>query len=262
MLAVLARTLPLEVGADISAACWRTIAPRLKRHKRTLAHIALAFPDMPEAERERIARAMWDNLGRVLIESFHFDEFVTGDRITFADPNWRENFSLPNDSGVVCSPHLGNWEVAVIAANRLGMIPGGIYQRIKNPYVDSYVTKMREPLYPGGLFVKGGGGARALLRHAKNGGTVALLADLHELRDISVPFFGRSAPSTSFPAVVARTQNLPILVGAAIRCGKSRFKFELEHVPVTQTDDKDADIVATTAAMPDSDRPCTSKFRS
>ncbi|WP_210210403.1 lipid A biosynthesis acyltransferase [Methylovirgula sp. 4M-Z18] len=249
LLAWVARALPLELGADISAAGWRLVAPRLKRHKRALAHLAMAFPDMPAAERERIARAMWDNLGRVFVEFFHLDDFVTSDRITFADPNWQENYALPGSSGVVCAPHLGNWEVIVLAANRLGLTPGGIYQRIKNPYVDAYVTKMRTPLYPGGLFAKGGVGARQLLRHTKNGGTAAVLADLRGHREISVPFFGHQAPTTSFPAVVARTLDVPILIGAAVRSGKSRFKFELELVPVARTADKDADIVTTSAAI-------------
>ncbi len=42
------------------------VAPRNRRHQRALANLAIAFPEKTEAERDRIARAMWGNLGRVM----------------------------------------------------------------------------------------------------------------------------------------------------------------------------------------------------
>jgi KDO2-lipid IV(A) lauroyltransferase len=49
---------------------WRWIAPYNRRHKRALANLERAFPEKTPEERERIARAMWENLGRVMVETY------------------------------------------------------------------------------------------------------------------------------------------------------------------------------------------------
>ena len=51
------RAFPLPMATAISARTWRWLAPALspKRHRRALDNLAIAFPDMPERERRRIA---------------------------------------------------------------------------------------------------------------------------------------------------------------------------------------------------------------
>jgi KDO2-lipid IV(A) lauroyltransferase len=241
--------LPVEWAATLSGRVWRGVAPHFSRHKRALEHLALAFPEAPQTERERIARAMWENLGRTFAESFHLRELAEGDRAVFADPVQAAAMAKTHHKAIVCSSHIGNWELAIVAATRIGLQPAGVYQRIKNPFVDSYVTRTRLPLYPGGLHEKGKEAARHLVRYARNGGTVALLADLRENRSIRVPFFGHPARSTTFPATLARTLGLPLLVGGAVREPGSRFRFEIEEIGVPMTDDRHADIEAATAAL-------------
>ena len=62
--------LPVETSSTLSGKMWRLVAPLLRRHRRALAHLRRAFPEKTEAERERIARDMWENLGRVFAEAF------------------------------------------------------------------------------------------------------------------------------------------------------------------------------------------------
>ena len=77
--------MPIAVASGVSGFFWRHIAPLLARHKRALANLARAYPDMSLPERERIARGMWDNLGRTFAESFHIDALREGSRVTFED---------------------------------------------------------------------------------------------------------------------------------------------------------------------------------
>src|SRR5688572_16377371 len=76
LLAGLIRSLPLDAGANLSGRLWRLIAPLNRRHKRALANLAIAFPEKSEAEREAIARAMWENLGRVMAETMQIDRLI------------------------------------------------------------------------------------------------------------------------------------------------------------------------------------------
>ena len=69
---------PLDVAVPLSAKIWRTLASRGRRHQRALDNLARAFPEKSQEEREAIASAMWENLGRVMAEmnatAAHFSE--------------------------------------------------------------------------------------------------------------------------------------------------------------------------------------------
>jgi KDO2-lipid IV(A) lauroyltransferase len=249
LVAALATALPLETASRLSGALWRWIAPLLKRHRRALHHLALAYPDMPLAERQRIARGMWETLGRVFAESFHLTELLHSDRIVIEDEDEVRNMFAKTNGFIACGAHQGNWEIAVVVLARLGYSTAGIYQKIKNPYVDEMAKRLREPLYPAGLYPKHPSTALTMLRHVKNGGALSLMADLRETRGVKVPFFGRPAPSTPFPALIAVTQNKALFAAQVVREPGVRFRIAVRPVDVQRTGDRDADIAATTANM-------------
>jgi Kdo2-lipid IVA lauroyltransferase/acyltransferase len=241
--------LPLETASWLSGASWRLVAPHLKRHGRALANLAAAFPEMPPDEREAVARGMWDNLGRSFAEFFHLEEIVGGERIRLEDSPQLASLRAAAPRAVGCSLHMGNWELVAVAALRSGFKPAGVYQKITNPLVDHYVNARRAALYPGGLLEKSPRTAVQLMHIAKAGGSVAFLADQRESRGVSVPFFGRPAPSTPFPALVAETLNLPLFAFCVKRENGARFSIKIETVALSRTGNRDADVAATTAAL-------------
>jgi Kdo2-lipid IVA lauroyltransferase/acyltransferase len=245
-LAAAMRALPLEFASHWSGIIWRVVAPRLRRHRRALDNLALAFPEKTPAEIEQIALGMWENLGRTFAEFFHIDRIFNSDRMEFESRELFEALRSGSGRGVACGLHLGNWEILTQAGLRLGWRPAGVYQKIANPFVDRYVSAVRAPFYPGGLMQKSPRTAVALLRHAREGGCVALLADQREGRGVTAPFFGKPAPSSPFPALVARSVNAPLYVFRAKRLDGVRFSISIAQVPVPQTDDRDADVAAAT----------------
>jgi KDO2-lipid IV(A) lauroyltransferase len=248
MVAALIEALPLDVASRWSGAGWRLVAPRLRRHQRALDNLALAFPEMSAAERERVARAMWDNLGRTFAEFFHMRRIAAEQRIAL-EPYERFKAIAEGGPFVVCTLHMGNWEIISQAGLRFGVPLAGVYQRLTNPYVDRWTLKMREPLYPGGLFDKSPATARALLRLAREGGYPAFVADLRERRGLETPFFGRPARSNPFPALIARTAGMPLYAARAMRLPNSHVQVRIERVEVPKTADRDADVLAATAAL-------------
>jgi KDO2-lipid IV(A) lauroyltransferase len=243
-----ARTLPLELASRWSGAGWRLVAPRLRRHRRALSNLALAFPEKSQDEIRQMALGMWDNLGRTFAEFFHLDEIVNGDRIQMEDSELFERLRARGDDGgvIACSLHMANWEIASQASLPLGWRPAGVYQKITNPFVERYVNNIRIALYPGGLMEKSPQAARTLLRYTRDGGCAALLADQRDSRGITATFFGRPAPSTLFPATVARSANVPLYVFRVKRQNGVRFSIRVVKIIVPQTADRDADIAAAT----------------
>ncbi len=240
--------LPLEAASRSSGAAWRLIAPRLHRQRRALDNLALAFPDMPLKERERIAASMWENLGRTFAEGFFLKQIMAEGRVTF-EPMEQLREIARGGPCIVCGLHLGNWELVAYAGKLMGAPFTGVYQRLSNPYVDEATLKLREPLYDGGLLPKTAVAARTLLKTAKQGGYPAFLADLRDDRGAAVPFFGALARSTVFPALLARTTGLPLYAGAAFRRPNVQFVIRGARVPVPETNDREADAIVATAAL-------------
>jgi Kdo2-lipid IVA lauroyltransferase/acyltransferase len=242
------RALPLETASAASGFAWRLIAPHLHRQERALANLRLAYPELSEEERKRIAAAMWENLGRTFGESFHLEEIVAQKRIRFEPMEQLEDI-IRGGPCVVCGLHLGNWELVAYASKLMGASFTGVYQRLSNPLVDEETRKLRAFLYDGGLLPKTPVSARALMKTAKSGGYPAFLADLRDDNGTAVPFFGAPALATVFPALLARKAGLPLYAGAAFREPNVRFVIRAARVEVPHTHDHAADAAAGTAAL-------------
>jgi KDO2-lipid IV(A) lauroyltransferase len=247
LIAGLFSALPLEQSSRFGGWLWRKIAPLDRRHQRALANLAQAYPDMTLTQREAIARDMWDNLGRVFAESFHLIEIVESGRVLIDEASIK---AMPADRRFVAAAiHQGNWELGAAVLRISGGSAGGIYQRLKNPLVDDYVRCQRAPFYPGGLWPKQGAAGRRALRHLRGGGVLATMADLRDRDGLMVAFFGRPAPSSTFPALAARATGAPLLAVEVVRLPGVRFQVSLRNVAMPETPDRAADIEAATRAL-------------
>jgi KDO2-lipid IV(A) lauroyltransferase len=248
--AALLRLLPIDTAANLMGALWRIGAPLTRRHARALEHLAAAFPDWPPEKREAVARRMWTNLGRVAAEMLMIDRIAADpDRLILTE-GIRRATERVHEGAVIVTGHMGNWELPALAADRFGFVAGGVYQTIQNPLIEAWLTRMRAPLYKAGLHVKSAATARHLLMLTKRGGAIGVVSDLRDLSGVEVPFFGRPAFATPFPAFVARVTGKPLIVCRAHRVGDgSRFRLDGLILPVPVTDDRDADVLAATAAL-------------
>jgi KDO2-lipid IV(A) lauroyltransferase len=255
------RLFPLDRAVPLSAATWRKLAPKGKRrHQRALDNLAIAFPDKSPEEREQIALEAWSNLGRVMVETMLIDRILRQpERIEILNMDVLERYRDKMGPLICCSLHSGNWELATWPMVVAGINTAAVYRLVSNPYVDAYLRKQRERLYPGGMFSRGAGAkngwagantARHLGSYLRQGGRIGMLTDLYDRRGIEVPFFGRAASSSIFAAMLARRLGWRIWVGRCIRVGtQSRFKVEMKELKVPFTKDKDADIKEITASM-------------
>ena len=246
LVAGLLSALPVEIASGVMGALWRAVAPRLKRHQRALAHLALAFPEKSQAERERLAREMWGHLGRTFAEFFHIETIFAEGRVAMDSP---EKLKMVQESGpyVVCAMHMGNWELLAGVSARLARPLAGVYQPLSNPKVDAALLALRQPLYPLGLFPRSPATLRKLMKIAKDGGSVGFMSDLREGKGVAVPFFGQPAHSNTAPALIARAFGLKLYAARVIRQPGVRFAVRVEPVEVPVSDDREADIAAATA---------------
>lgn len=242
--------LTVPQAASLSAFFWRLVAPHLRRHRRAESNLKAALPNLSESERKQLLTRMWDNLGRTSAEALRLDEIAD-------DPNSLTlNFSpealtimRSGAPAIFVSLHYGNWEVTALAAERFNKPLLGIYKRVVNPLVDHDVTQLRSRFYKGGFVSKGPDAVRKITRAIKSGYSVAVMADLRESNGDLVPFFGIPSPSTTFPAMMARLHELPIVAIRAVRTAPGHFRIDAERLELTISENKKADILENTARI-------------
>ncbi len=255
LLIALIRAMPLETATTVVAFFWRLIAPRLRRHRRALENLAIAFPEMPAERREAIALAMWSNLGRVMAETIQMDRILADpSRVEIVTPavlRYRDKLGPI----VGASLHMGNWELVIWPLTSSGKNPAAVYREVNNPLVDRYLRAQRRQLYPGGLFAKGAIEdrmriARQMTDFVRNGGHLGVVCDLHDREGLRVPFFGKDAPTTPVAALIARRTGARVWMARCLRVGtESRFKIDMVELKIPRTRDISADVRAATAAM-------------
>lgn len=262
ILAALVRAAPLDVACNVSARIWRRIAPFDRRHRRALENLAIAYPEKTSQEREAIALAMWENLGRVMVETMQLDRIIAEpDRIRMTERTARVFGRYRNKMGpaIGVTLHMGNWELAAWPLTVAGNNPAAIYRTVKNPYVDQYLRWLRRNLYPGGLLGRGRSEtnadegqrtARLIMDFVRQGGRLGLVCDLHDRTGLPVPFFGKPARSVTIPALIARRVGARIWIGRCLRVGKeSRFEIEFKELKVPRSSNPADDVRSITAAM-------------
>lgn len=251
LLGGLLRHLPVDFTSWAMGGAMGLVMPFTSRHKRALDQLAFAMPEIAPAERDAIARRMWRNLGRVSAEAFQIDKLID-DPARVALPAGFENYKVRAANGVIAATaHLGNWEIAGILARQGGIQFAGVYQALHNPYVERYLKAMRAHAYPAGLYTKGPELGHTLVRLAREGAGIGLVADFRELRGVPVTFFGQDAFGTPLPAMLARLTGRPLLAGAIMRTHGVHFRVVMQEIPVTVTDNREHDIAVVTQALHD-----------
>jgi KDO2-lipid IV(A) lauroyltransferase len=238
------------VGGFIGRHVFYRIRPVMDRARENLR---AAYPDMEPDEIERTVREMCDNLGRTVAEYPHLHKLnlhgsnprleIVGKEIADAE--------IARGKGVMfISGHFANWEGMPVMATQLGYDGGLVYRPPNNPYVDTYISRMRASAGPKVQIGKGAQGTRKIFTMLRRGLCILLLVDQKTEQGVSVPFFGRPAPTTSAPAALALKLGSTLLPASNERLKGARFRMTI-HSPIrfAPTSNHEADIEALTAKI-------------
>jgi len=258
--AFLLSLLPIDLAVGIVARLVAVVGPWTSLHARALRNLGVAFPDWPEAEHRRVAAAMWRHTGRTIGETLLLQRIVAdASRLEIDGRPALEQSFREHGAHVGITLHMGNWEIAGVVCAICGGRLAGIYRPLRNPYLDGYLRKTRDPLYPGGLLFKGAAresrpnkaAAVAAMSLLRRGGYLAAVCDqVDETSGFTVPFFGQQSTFTPAPAVFARHADARIWIARCLRRDdRSRFRIEIKELLVERVGDRRTDLRNVTAAM-------------
>lgn len=248
----LMRLLPLDAASAFGGWLLRTFGPLTGSHRTAERNLRLAFPEMDAAERARLLRAQWDNLGRTFAEFPVMDRLTPqSGRVEVVDPEGRLAALAGGARPVVfVSGHLSNWEIMPAVIVQSGAPCQITYRAANNPHVDRMIRESRAR-YGVKLFApKGGEGARELLQGLADGQSVALMNDQKFNEGPAVTFFGRTVHAAEGPSRLAHRFGTALQPMSVQRLGGARFRVVV-HDPIAlpRTGDRKADIAAGVQAV-------------
>jgi KDO2-lipid IV(A) lauroyltransferase len=247
--------LPRPLGRATGALVARIAYASLGRLRQVgLRNLALAFPEMPAAEREHILRLEYRNLGWLLAEFCGMAHYSLEYAARFIRYEGLDHYLAARDRGqgvLVLTGHLGAWELSSFYHSLAGYPMGMVIRRLDNPLVDRMVNRIR--CRHGNRVLHKDDFARGLLAAMRAGETVGILMDTNMTppQGLFVPFFGTLACTASGMARIALKTGAAVVPGFLL-WEEAERQYVLHFYPevaLVDTEDTEADTAENTARL-------------
>jgi len=202
-----------------------------KRHRKiAIEQLRTSFPDWPDDEIQRVAKASIQNMVCMGLELLLTPREIRPE-------TWRKHIRLRNMKKVVATlisrdrpmlmvtGHFGNWELAGYFSAAIGLPFSSVARRIDNPYINDLIFGVRERTGQRMIYKKGA--AEQVARAFDNNEAVSMVCDQDAgARGLFVDYFGRPASTFKSIGLLAMQYEAPIAVICCRRL-EGRFSFEI-----------------------------------
>jgi Kdo2-lipid IVA lauroyltransferase/acyltransferase len=238
----------LALGSALGTVVWALDF----RHRRVgRDNVRLAYGHaISHREVRRIVLGSMRHFARLAIETLAFSRYATEpDELRMRVEGFETVLAAhARGKGVLgFSGHLGNWELLMFTAGRLGVPAAGIARPLDNPYLESRLARLRT-MSGNRVFAKHGA-VFAAAEVLEAGGLVTLLIDQRPKQaGIAVRFFGHDAYTTEMLAVLALRTGAAIVPAFALLEADGSWRVVIDpEVPVVRSGDRRADLYRITA---------------
>jgi KDO2-lipid IV(A) lauroyltransferase len=242
LLALIFQILPHRIALNLGQRLGRAANNLwMSRHRVITENLEIAFGDnMTESGREELARDVFANIGITIAEICRSPRMTHERILQLVDSEGEDTFQEALDYGkgaILTGSHFGNWELMGAYINALGFPVDFLVKSQHNPYVDKYLTRLREYLKV--RVIHSERGMKDILRALKDNRQVAIVSDQHAgSQGIIVKFFGRPVSVPRAPATLAVKTGAPIITGYILRNpdGTHHCKFDKPTYPHLESD--------------------------
>ncbi len=216
--------------------------------RRTLEHLAIAFPEAGAEQRRRLGRASFRHFGCMLAEALWVagrgpEEILS--RVRFEGWAEIERARAAGRPLLIVTGHCGNWELLAAALNVRGLGMAVVARELDDPGLNARLLGLRERFGTRTILRGTPGAARQLLRTLRAGGALGMLIDQDtKVEGVWVDFFGRPAYTPVGAADMAIRLEATVLPTFIERLADGSHRAHVEP-PLAIP----ADPVAATAAM-------------
>ena len=227
----LLKLLPVDAASSFGGWFGRTLVYRLLDRGTHHETMRVAFPGATDAELNRLLIGMCDNIGRVLGETLHLEDFAGqgNPRLQLIGEDRVDTLRRNGQPILFVGGHFGNWELIPVALRSAGFDGVSVVQHPNNPHVLEWIAAKR---YRAGLSAQIGAGEgvyAALRRRLKAGGIGAMLADQRVLNGTKANFFGVETTTNLIPARLARELGAAVVLLSNRRLDRAHFAIEFNE---------------------------------
>ena len=147
-------------------------------------------PDYSEAQREEAVRKMWGQIGRVQSETVVIDRIWDSGAVTVRDGDIIGRALRSKRPAIFVFPHLGNWELLAILAQRQGAVVPSVYEILPDRREFELVQRSRRRIGHK-VIAPDRAGLISLVGALKRGEAVGLGIDEYKRGNVIAPSFGR-----------------------------------------------------------------------
>ncbi|HPF39266.1 MAG TPA: lysophospholipid acyltransferase family protein [Phycisphaerae bacterium] len=230
---------PIRLLASLSRTSNKLLGKFREHRNRAELHIRTSFPDMPEADVQRMTLESLQQLCLMAVELIISPRLIT--RWTWHDYVETRNLAgairaLADKRGcILLTGHYGNIEVLGTSLATIGFDMTAVMRPFDNRYLNRLLTRRRAQ---SGLKLLDKGGAT---QHApeilESGAGLCFIADQNAgKKGIFVDFFGRKASTYKSIGLLAMRFDVSVIVGCARRVGRD-FRYEIHVNRVIQPEE-------------------------
>lgn len=214
-LVVLFGILPWSAAQSFGSGLGRVFYWIVRRdRRRSLEHLAIAFPELSEPQRSALSKASFRHLGMAVGELLHVRHRPPAEASRHVRVEGFEEIERLRQQErpiLVLTGHCGNWELVSTANHSHGLGLAAIARQFEDAGLHASSVDFRAHLGCETIARSSSSSSRQLLRVLRNRGALAILIDQDiDTEGAFVPFFGRLAHTTLGAAQLA------LRLGAAV----------------------------------------------
>ena len=196
-------------------------------------------------ERERIVKNMWGNYGRIFADYMYIKNFRNENlfkNIEVVGGNILDEIKNAKEPVIFISGHFNNFELMALYLEKSGIDLAAIYRPLNNKFLNPLMEKIRIQYICKKQIKKGISGTKEILKHFKNGTSIALMIDQRVSEGIKSKFFNNVALTTTIPAQFVKKFKCKIVPIYIERKNKHQFILEILR-PISFSKDENIESI-------------------
>ena len=240
ILLILFKLLGFKIASNLANNIFKYIGPFFRSKKVIKTNILRAFPNLNDYDIKKITNDMWGNYGRILSEYVFIKDFRNSklnNNIEIIGQEILEKIKKENKPVIFISGHFSNFELMAMHIEMSGINLAAIYRPLNNKFLNYFMENIRRKFICKNQIKKGISGTKNILRHFKNGTSIALMIDQRVSQGIKSNFFNHEALTTTIPAQFIKKFNCSVVPIYIERKNNLNFRLKI-HEPLKYTKDE------------------------
>lgn len=244
--------IPRKIGFQTGIVIGRLLYKTNGRFRKiAIENLCNAYPEKTESEIKKIARRVFENLGKIVYEVCWSTNLNNAELFSHFKIHGMQNIRKAYKKGkgvLVLTAHFGNWELLTVVGKLIGYPFSIVYRPLDSKSLERFIVKTRTRF--GGVMIPKKRAFRKILKSLDRKEMVALLMDQNVAwrEGVFAPFFQLPACTNKGLAMLALKTDAPVIPMFLLREKKGYKGIILPEIPLVRTGDKTKDIEVNTSA--------------